>query len=171
MLHKNEVKQGEDAEELAALNEDFDLPIKLMAGGVLDTAAVSLQGVGFGYPGQTELFKGAEFQIDGKSRIVFVGENGNGKTTLVKLLMGQLTPTKGTITINRGARIAIVNQHHADQLDLSMAPFQFLLSKFPGDGGNSHELALRGHLDSCGIPTEQQGVTGNCLSGGQRSRV
>merc|ERR1712151_1017939 len=147
MLEKNEMKQAEEAEELAALNEDFDLPIKMLAGGVLDGPAVTFKGVSFAYPGCKELFKGAEFQVDGKSRIVFVGENGNGKTTLVKLLLGSLKPTVGTVEVNRGARISLVNQHHADQLDLSMTPLEFMMSKFPGDRSNSHTLTLRSHLD------------------------
>merc|ERR1712039_720324 len=58
-----------------------------------------------------------------------------------------------------------------DQLDLSMTPLQFMMGKFPGDGSNSHLLTLRSHLDSCGVPTEQQKVTASALSGGQRSRV
>merc|ERR1712087_648714 len=115
--------------------------------------------------------KGAEFTVDGKSRIVLVGENGNGKTTLVKLLLGQLQPTKGSVNINRGARIALVNQHHADQLDLSMTPLQFMLNKFPGDGSYDHEQTLRSHLSQCGCGAEQQMVTAACLSGGQRSRI
>merc|ERR1712166_1073430 len=101
------------------------------------------------------LFTGAEFGVDGKSRIVLVGENGNGKTTLVKLMLGQLQPTKGAVNINRGARIALVNQHHADQLDLSMTPLQFLLNKFPGDGSYNQEQAIRGHLTQCGCGQEQ----------------
>jgi len=171
MSNKLEVKQAEDAEELANLKEDADLPIKLMAGGELDGPAASYEGVSFAYPGSKELFKNVEFQIDGKSRIVFVGENGNGKTTLVKLLLGGLKPTAGTVTINRGARISLVNQHHADQIDLSMSPLQFMLSKFPGNGSYDHVLTLRSHLDSCGMPTEQQNVTASALSGGQRSRL
>merc|ERR1719191_1258925 len=46
-----------------------------------------------------------------------------------------------------------------------------MMSKFPGDSSNAHMLTLRSHLDSCGVPTEQQTVTASCLSGGQRSRV
>ena len=62
------------------------------------------------------------------------GENGNGKTTLVKLITGELTPTKGVVERDSGARISIVNQHHADQLDLSLTPLAFMVSLFPGDG-------------------------------------
>jgi len=171
-MEKNEVRMAEEAEELADLNEDADLPLTLLAGGVLDGPAVTLQKVGFAYPGTTcSLFRGAEFTIDGKSRVVFVGENGNGKTTLVKLLLGDLQPTEGTVTRNRGARIALVNQHHAEQIDLTMTPLQFMMRKFPGDGSYAQELALRSHLAECGCPAEQQQVTASALSGGQRSRV
>lgn len=170
-MKKNEDKQTAEAEELAALNEDADLPLKMMAGGVLDGPAISVQNVAFAYPGAKELFKGVEMQIDGQSRIIFVGENGNGKTSLVKLLLGELQPTAGKVTVNRGARICLVNQHHADQLDLTMSPLEYMLRKFPGDSSNDHEQALRSHLAECGVPTLQQGVIAGSLSGGQRSRV
>merc|ERR1712066_51420 len=125
----------------------------------LDGPAVQLKNVGFKYPGtDKELFTGAEFGIDGKSRIVFVGENGNGKTTLVKLILGALQPTQGSLVRDRGARIALVNQHQADQLDLQMTPLQFMLQKFPGDGSYSQELAIRSHLSQCGCGVDQQNV-------------
>merc|ERR1712139_288739 len=125
-----------------------------------------------GHPSMSvPLFTDAEFTVDGKSRIILVGENGNGKTTLVKLLLGQLQPTKGNVNINRGARIALVNQHHADQLDLSMTPLQFMLNKFPGDGSYAQEQTIRSHLAQCGCDVQLQNVTAACLSGGQRSRV
>jgi len=171
-LEKNEAKQAEEAEEMAALNEDVDLPLTLHAGGVLDGPAVQLQGVAFGYPGsKAPLFRGAEFTVDGQSRIVLVGENGNGKTTLVKLILGELQATSGKVARNRGARIALVNQHHADQLDLSMSPLQFLLQRFPGDGSYAQEQAIRSHLSQCGVDADMQNTTTGVLSGGQRSRV
>jgi len=170
-IEKMETRQEAEAEELAALQEDADLPLTMHAGGVLDTAAVQLQGVAFAYPSAKPLFKGAEFTVDGRSRIVLVGENGNGKTTLVKLILGELEPTGGKIVRNRGARVALVNQHHADQLDLSMTPLQFMLNKFPGDGSYAQEQALRSHLSQCGCDAQLQGVPASALSGGQRSRV
>merc|ERR1719362_1545933 len=151
-MKKNEVAMAAEAEELADLQEDADLPITLLAGGTLDKPIVQLQKVAFGYPGSDcTLFQDAEMSIDGSSRVVFVGENGNGKTTLVKGMLGLLKPTTGTAMLNRGARIALVNQHHADQIDLTMTPLQFMLNKFPGDHSNAHELAMRSHLAECGV--------------------
>jgi len=171
-MDKMDTKAEEEAEAMAALEEDADLPLKLHAGGVLDEPVVQLQGVGFGYPGSTApLFRGAEFTVDGKSRIVLVGENGNGKTTLVKLMLGDLKPTIGKIARSRGARVALVNQHHADQLDLTKTPLQFLLQKNPGDGSYAQEQAVRSHLAKCGVDDHLMNVTASALSGGQRSRV
>jgi ATP-binding cassette subfamily F protein 3 len=69
------------------------------------------------------------------------------------------------------ARIAIVNQHHAEQIDLDLTPLEFMRAKFPGDGTNNHIDLLRSHLDRMGVPTAKQGVPAYGLSGGQRSRV
>ena len=58
---------------------------------------VQLKNVGFGYPGAAPLFGGVEFGIDSTSRVVLLGENGNGKTTLVKLILGDLAPSTGEV--------------------------------------------------------------------------
>eukprot|EP00531_Pseudo-nitzschia_arenysensis_P006693 CAMPEP_0116142696 /NCGR_PEP_ID=MMETSP0329-20121206/15048_1 /TAXON_ID=697910 /ORGANISM="Pseudo-nitzschia arenysensis, Strain B593" /LENGTH=777 /DNA_ID=CAMNT_0003637953 /DNA_START=23 /DNA_END=2353 /DNA_ORIENTATION=- len=176
----------EHATELAALQEDIELPLKVSAGGEIDGNVVQLKNVGFGYPGATpeRLFRNCEFGITSKSRIVLLGENGNGKTTLVKLITGMLEPTEGQVIRNPHARFALVNQHHADQIDLTMTPLQFLRSKFPGDGSYEHMQTLRGHLASCGVTSgssntasgaskvfDLQNTPSSALSGGQRSRV
>lgn len=56
--------------------------------------------VTFAYEGQKSLFIGADFGIDLNSRIAIVGPNGVGKSTFLKLLMGDLTPRKGELSKN-----------------------------------------------------------------------
>ena len=98
--------------------------------------------------------------------------------------MGALEPTKGEIKRSPHARFALVNQHHADQIDLTLTPLQFLQEKFPGDGSYEHLQKLRGHLSSCGVTSgstvahaggtkakDLQNTPASALSGGQRSRV
>ena len=53
--------------------------------------------------------------------MVLLGENGMGKTTLVKLMLGLLEPNNGTVRRSPHARVALVNQHHADQIDLTLS--------------------------------------------------
>ncbi|XP_042480877.1 ABC transporter F family member 3 [Macadamia integrifolia] len=128
---------------------------------------ISFSDASFGYPGGPILFKNLNFGIDLDSRIAMVGPNGIGKSTILKLISGDLQPTSGTVFRSAKVRIAVFSQHHVDGLDLSSNPLLYMMRCFPG----VPEQKLRGHLGSFG-------VTGNLalqpmytLSGGQKSRV
>lgn len=75
---KLEEEQTQQAQELAALVEDLELPMTIGSGGELDGFVVQLRNVGFGYPNSSPslLFKHCEIGITSKSRIVLLGENG-----------------------------------------------------------------------------------------------
>lgn len=136
-----------EAEESADLAEDNEVPLVLHAGGLLDKPIVRLESVSFGYPGGSLLFRGVDLTLDSLSRVCLLGENGEGKTTLVKVLLGDLEPMAGTVRRDRGARVALVNQHHADQLAYDMTPLAFMLTKFPGDGSY-----VSPRTTSCSLP-------------------
>jgi ATPase subunit of ABC transporter with duplicated ATPase domains len=61
-----------------------------------------------------------------------VGENGAGKTTMLKLVLGELTAMSGFVHAHRGIRFGYFNQHHVDQLTLDITPVGLLQQKFPG---------------------------------------
>ncbi|KAI3822091.1 hypothetical protein L1987_09672 [Smallanthus sonchifolius] len=128
---------------------------------------ISFSDASFGYPGGPILFKNLNFGIDLDSRVAMVGPNGIGKSTILKLISGDLQPTSGTVFRSAKVRIAVFSQHHVDGLDLTSNPLLYMMRCFPG----VPEQKLRGHLGSFG-------VTGNLalqpmytLSGGQKSRV
>ncbi|KAG6788183.1 hypothetical protein POTOM_004238 [Populus tomentosa] len=128
---------------------------------------ISFSDASFGYPGGPLMFKNLNFGIDLDSRIAMVGPNGIGKSTILKLIAGELQPTSGTVFRSAKVRIAVFSQHHVDGLDLSSNPLLYMMRCFPG----VPEQKLRAHLGSFG-------VTGNLalqpmytLSGGQKSRV
>jgi len=77
------------------------------------------------------------------------------QTTLVKLLVGDLKPTIGEAKITPGCRVAVVNQHHADQIDLDLTPLAFMKRQFPGDGSYNQDQKLRSHLASCGVGSDK----------------
>jgi ATP-binding cassette subfamily F protein 3 len=168
---KLQLEADEEADLMADLAEDAELALNLHAGGELRQNIVRLDGVSFAYPGGDELFADVDLSIDSKSRVVLLGENGQGKTTMVKIITGALEPVSGLVTRDRGARVCVVNQHHADQLKYDMTPLAFMMDAFPGDGSYQHEQQLRGHLSACGVVTELQQVPALALSGGQKSRV
>uniref|UniRef100_A0A0E0CTE4 ABC transporter domain-containing protein n=1 Tax=Oryza meridionalis TaxID=40149 RepID=A0A0E0CTE4_9ORYZ len=128
---------------------------------------ISFSDASFGYPGGPTLFKNLNFGIDLDSRIAMVGPNGIGKSTILKLISGDLQPTSGTVFRSPKVRMAVFNQHHVDGLDLTVNPLLYMMRCYPG----VPEQKLRAHLGSFG-------VTGNLalqpmytLSGGQKSRV
>ncbi|KAG0454120.1 hypothetical protein HPP92_025424 [Vanilla planifolia] len=128
---------------------------------------ISFSDASFGYPGGPTLFKNLNFGIDLDSRIAMVGPNGIGKSTILKLISGDLQPTSGTVFRSAKVRLAVFSQHHVDGLDLSSNPLLYMMRCYPG----VPEQKLRAHLGSFG-------VTGNLalqpmytLSGGQKSRV
>lgn len=128
---------------------------------------ISFSDASFGYPGGPILFKNLNFGIDLDSRIAMVGPNGIGKSTILKLIAGDLQPSSGTVFRSAKVRIAVFSQHHVDGLDLSSNPLLYMMRCYPG----VPEQKLRAHLGSFG-------VTGNLalqpmytLSGGQKSRV
>ncbi|GJM87422.1 hypothetical protein PR202_ga03373 [Eleusine coracana subsp. coracana] len=121
----------------------------------------------FGYPGGSLLFKNLNFGIDLDSRIAMVGANGIGKSTILKLISGDLQPTSGTVFRSPKVRMAVFNQHHVDGLDLTVNPLLYMMRCYPG----VPEQKLRAHLGSFGVSGNLALQPMYTLSGGQKSRV
>ncbi|KAG1359581.1 ABC transporter F family member 3 [Cocos nucifera] len=92
---------------------------------------ISFSDASFGYPGGPILFKNLNFGIDLDSRIAMVGPNGIGKSTLLKLISGELQPTSGTVFRSAKVRMAVFSQHHVDGLDLSSNPLLYMMRCYP----------------------------------------
>merc|ERR1719336_3684145 len=130
------------------------------------------------------LLKNIYLQLDMDSRVGMLGANGVGKTTLVKLILGELEPIEvkqaedeeiPSIWRNQQTRIAVFTQQHMDQLDLSMNPIEFLLHRFKDDeelkDNKGRVQYVRRRLGRFHITGPQQTTKMKLLSGGQKSRV
>jgi ATPase subunit of ABC transporter with duplicated ATPase domains len=139
----------------------FELPSSALAAG---RRVLSLDGVGFGWPGQPPLLTGVTFEMIGPRRVAITGANGSGKTTLLKLIAGDLEPTTGLIV--RGVRMALLDQRTA-----ILAEAETILANFrrlnPDDDDNACRAALARFLfraDAALRPVAE-------LSGGERLRA
>jgi len=94
---------------------------------------VSFKEVSFSYSGKVEdyLYEKLDFGVDQDSRVAVVGPNGVGKSTLLKLLIGELMPTEGSISRHSHLRFSYYNQHSEDQLELDLSPIDFMTKKIP----------------------------------------
>ncbi len=71
---------------------------------------LSFQNLAFSF-GERELFRNVNFDINDKEKVGFIGSNGVGKTTIFKLIRGELEPTEGAVIIGKDARVGYMEQH------------------------------------------------------------
>lgn len=126
---------------------------------------IKANNVSFGYT--TPLITGFSIEIERDARLGIIGKNGKGKSTLLRLLLGDLTPTNGTITLTSGITVGYFGQSHIERLHLD----------------NTVEDEIRAANPDL-TPQDARGIAGKMmftqdraekrigvLSGGERSRV
>lgn len=128
----------------------------------IDGTLLTFEQVAFGYADSPDIFKALDFRVRRDSRIVIVGGNGQGKSTLLKLLAGDLRPRGGAADVHPGLRPGYFAQHHIDHLDLSAPALPFLMR------GHREDVARRA-LGAFGLNIATQRI--GTLSGGQKSRL
>ena len=126
----------------------------------------SLDDVAVGYGGNSVL-DGLTLRLDVEDRIALLGANGNGKSTLIKLLAGRLGPMSGDITKSGQLRVGYFAQHQTDELDASASAVVELGRRRPNDA----DLALRKHLGRFGFSKERADTRIVDLSGGEKARL
>lgn len=113
------------------------------------------------------IIDGLRLAIRKKDRIAIIGKNGKGKTTLLKLIAGELTPRRGTIRLNRNLVPAYFGQMNVDRLDPNKTVLEEVLSAHT-------EYALNSARAICGamlFEDDKALKKISVLSGGERSRV
>ena len=120
----------------------------------------------FRYPGKKLLYRKLSLHIASGERFLIVGENGVGKSTLLKLIMGFLTPERGVIDINPKTDIAYYAQE-LEQLDLNKT----VLENVGGVASEYSDLQLRAALANFLFFGTDVFKTVASLSPGERARV
>jgi len=149
------------AMEDPTLRFDFPNPDELRPPLIVaDDAAV-------GYVADTPVLSKLNFRIDPDDRIAFLGRNGNGKTTLARLVAGQLIPTAGNMSVSGKLRVGYFAQHQVEELIADDTPLQhmsrLLKDSKPGD--------VRSQLGRFGFSGEKVHLEVKKLSGGERARL
>jgi len=132
----------------------------------LSPPIVSLDGVSVGY-GETVILRRLTLRVDQDDRIALLGRNGEGKSTLSKLLAGKLAPMGGAMTRANKLRVGYFAQHQVDELHLDETPVQHVRRLRPEEG----EARLRARLAGFGLLADQAETVVGKLSGGQKARL
>ncbi|XP_009874813.1 PREDICTED: ATP-binding cassette sub-family F member 3, partial [Apaloderma vittatum] len=165
---QSKLKLLEKLPELKPVDKDSEVIIKFPDGfEKFSPPILQLDEVDFCYNPSHYIFRSLSVSADLESRICVVGENGAGKSTMLKILMGELAPVGGIRHAHRNLKIGYFSQHHVDQLDLNISAVELLARKFPG----KTEEEYRHQLGSYGVSGELAVRPVASLSGGQKSRV
>ncbi len=132
----------------------------------LSPPILTLDGASAGYGGPPVLRR-LNLRIDQDDRIALLGRNGEGKSTLSKLLAGKLAAGEGRITRSSKLRIGYFAQHQVDELFIDETPLQHLRRLRPAE----QEARLRARLAGFGLMADQAETVVGRLSGGQKSRL
>lgn len=149
-----------DEEDLATLNIKF--PPAPRSGQVV--ARIVEAGMSFG---DKHVFSGADFVIGKGDRIALVGRNGEGKTTLARMIVGLLTPTEGQIVLGANVNIGYYAQNQEDLMNGEITVYDTLDRVAVGD----IRTRLRDILGAFLFRGEDIDKKVKVLSGGERSRL
>ena len=129
---------------------------------------VALAGAGLGKRyGEKRVLKDVDFQLRRGERVAFVGQNGQGKTTLAKILIGQLTPTEGEVIPGYNVELGYYAQDQSDSLDGDLTLLETLEQVSPPEMRSQ----LRGVLGAMMFSGPDHDKKVKVLSGGERARL
>jgi ATP-binding cassette subfamily F protein uup len=151
------------------LEGDVKLEMEIPRGPRLGSKVIEIEDLRFAYP-EKKILNGLDLKIENGMRLGIVGPNGVGKTTLIKLLLGQLEPDGGSVTIGETVKFGTLEQKREDLDDEAT-----VMEEIAGTGkyvvvGES-KVHIAGFLNSFLFPGAKKLVKVGSLSGGERGRV
>jgi ATP-binding cassette subfamily F protein 3 len=133
----------------------------------LSPPIIAVDGVTVGYDVAKPVLKNVTLRLDNDDRIALLGSNGNGKSTLVKLLAGKLAPFSGKIVRADKLLVGYFAQHQTDELDLDGSPYDHVRRLMP----EAPETKVRARVGAIGFSGKAGDTTVKSLSGGEKARL
>ena len=163
---QSRVKMLEKMTPITAPEEARKQVFSFPAPEALSPPIINMDNAAVGYGGPAILRK-LSLRIDQDDRIALLGRNGEGKSTLSKLLAGKLATMEGRMTQSSKLRIGYFAQHQVDELHIDETPLQHIQRLRPAEG----QPRLRARLAGFGLLADQAETAVGRLSGGQKARL
>jgi len=132
---------------------------------------ISINHADVGYGDDDPILKRLHRNIDNDDRIALLGANGEGKSTLMKLIADKLVVSKGEVTRSNKLKIGYFSQHQTDELDLNSTPYQEMYTLFVDKNGTAAEHVVRAKLGAFGFSRTLADNKIGDLSGGEKARL
>jgi ATP-binding cassette subfamily F protein 3 len=134
---------------------------------MLSPPIIAVDDVSVGYDPKQPVLNRVTLRIDTDDRIALLGANGNGKSTLVKLLANRLSPFSGKITRAEKLSVGYFAQHQVDELNLDGSPYDHVRRLMP----DAPESKVRGRTGFIGFSGKAGDTPVRNLSGGEKARL
>jgi ATP-binding cassette subfamily F protein 3 len=150
-----------------AMMEDPSLSFGFPSPAELRPPLITLDRAAVGYAEGKPILRRLNLRIDPDDRIALLGRNGNGKTTLARLLAGQLAPMEGGMQTAGKLSIGYFTQYQVEELASDETPIELMTRAMQG----KPPLAVRGQLGRFGFSGDRATSQVAKLSGGERARL
>jgi ATP-binding cassette, subfamily F, member 3 len=154
-------------EPVARIAEDPSVRFDFPEPAALAPPLLALENVAVGYAPGVPVLRGLNLRLDPEDRIALLGANGNGKSTLAKLISGRLAPQSGREVRHSRLRCGFFAQHQIEDLEPERTGLQHMAELMPG----SVESAVRARLGRFGLGQDKALVAVRDLSGGEKARL
>jgi len=134
---------------------------------LLSPPIIAFDNVAAAYEPGKPVLRRVTLRIDNDDRIALLGANGNGKSTLTKLISGRLVPSEGRITRADRLKVAYFAQHQLDELDPAASAYDHVRALMR----DAPEAKIRARAGAIGFPGEMADTAVRDLSGGEKSRL
>ncbi len=151
---------------IAALMEDPSLTFDFPSPDEMRPPLITLDLASVGY-GDTPILQRLNLRIDPDDRIALLGRNGNGKTTLARLLAAQLAPMDGAMAASGKMRVGYFTQYQVEELSADGTPLDHMNRAMEGASAG----AVRAQLGRFGFSGHKATTQIGKLSGGERARL
>lgn len=159
MLEKMELVEVEET-------DNSKLSIRFPPAPRAGDTVLRVEDVAMGFGGKT-VFSDAHFSVERREKVAFVGRNGEGKTTMARVILGELQPTKGDVKIGHNVEIGYFAQDQESVLDPSLTVFETVDRVAVG----SIRTKIRDLLGAFLFRGEDVDKPVRVLSGGERNRL
>ncbi len=152
---------------IAAMADDPTLSFDFPSPEELRPPLVTLDMAAVGYTEGKPILRRLNLRLDPDDRVALLGRNGNGKTTLARLLAAQLTPMEGEMTASGKMRVGYFTQYQVEELDTDDTPLEHMTRMMTG----ASPAAVRAQLGRFGFSGQKATTKVGKLSGGERARL
>ena len=152
---------------ITALIDDPTLSFEFPSPTELKPPLVTLDLAAVGYTAEEPVLRRLNLRIDPDERLALLGRNGNGKTTLARLLAGQLAPMDGAMNASGKMQIGYFTQYQVEELAGDDTPLEHMTRAMEGRPPKD----VRAQLGRFGFPGTKATTKVAQLSGGERARL